>query len=468
MNFYHKSEVQENRWKILCNLFLPIESNDTIWRQNRLTSSEEPEQGWKLHISATILSACDVFEKVAPFLSKLDILFKATRSLYELKKLNCGLYYGYSQIGKFITVYPRTVEEALFIARELQRLTIMYPCPLIPSDIPFTEGSCIHYRYGAFKNLAIKNSDGESISAVRTPDGELVPDLRELGKAVPSWITNPFIRKMHYSKPKVTQNVIGQLKTTFLTYEAISQRGKSGVYRCLDLSVKPARLCILKEGRRHGETDWDNRDGYWRVLHEAEVLAQLNLAGINVPKVYATFEEGRNYYLAMEAVEGKNLQQILQKKIPIRDAIQYGLQLCKILYNIHSFGWVWRDCKPINLIVDNKGILRPIDFEGACSIDSPDHTHWGTLGYVPPEWNLPFKGQSRLPEDLYALGATLHQLFSGQIPTTSPLVPIEKLRRRVPSPVRKVISDLLSQDPASRPNALFVSRILEMSFLEEE
>ncbi len=47
--------------------------------------------------------------------------------------------------------------------------------------------------------------------------------------------------------------VSNSLKTTILAYEAISQRGKGGVYRALDISVSPIRLCVLKEGRKDGK-----------------------------------------------------------------------------------------------------------------------------------------------------------------------------------------------------------------------
>ena len=95
------------------------------------------------------------------------------------------------------------------------------------------------------------------------------------------------------------------LMTTFRAYEAISQRGKGGVYRALDLTVRPARLCLLKEGRRHGETDFFDRDGRWRVRHEHQVLVSLRRAGIDVPNVYDSFEIDGHYYLVTEFIEGE-------------------------------------------------------------------------------------------------------------------------------------------------------------------
>lgn len=459
-------ESQEKKWEELLNRYLPIYDGNSIWRQSRVTNDQDPTQGWKLHVTATILSACDVFEKVAPYLSRLGVLFKAPISILELKKLNCGLHYGYSQIGKFITVYPRTEEESVIIANELHKMTKKFTGPLVPSDNPLQKGSLVHYRYGAFSKLEVEGQNGEMVPAVCTPLGELVPDLRTPGSAVPTWVIDPFVKNSYQENTENDFNNLSPLKVNTLVYEAISQRGKSGVYRALDLNTSPARICILKEGRKYGETDWDYRDGYWRVKHEEKVLKYLKSKGVNVPKVYTTFEEGLNYYLAMELIEGDNLQKLILKKIAIKDALRYGIQIAGILESIHNAGWVWRDCKPLNLILSKQDILRPLDFEGSCLINASDNMEWGTQGYVPPEWSEPFKGQSRLPEDLYALGATLHQLFSGQIPRTSILPPIGRLRKKVPSSVRQIISALLDPNPNARPSANMVSQVLEMSYLK--
>src|SRR5215203_3244991 len=85
------------RWRQLCERYLPVKFEDSIWRYNRHSAPESPSQGWKLHISATILEACDLFERVAPFLISEDVQFKALGSLDDLSKLNCGLQYGYHQ-----------------------------------------------------------------------------------------------------------------------------------------------------------------------------------------------------------------------------------------------------------------------------------------------------------------------------------------------------------------------------------
>jgi serine/threonine protein kinase len=259
------------------------------------------------------------------------------------------------------------------------------------------------------------------------------------------------------------------LKTIYRAYDAICQRGKGGVYRALDFSVSPVRHCILKEGRRDGETAWDGRDGHWRIKHESEVLKALAQAGVNVPQDYATFQSGDNLYLAMESIDGRNLQTLLQEKsrrLSLAAALDYGAQLARLLAAIHQAGWVWRDCKPQNLMRTKAGILRPVDFEGACLVAQPDLLPWGTPGYTPPEWGRVPDSGSRLPEDLFALGVTLHQLITGHLPKENVVAPpVEQLRRRVPLSVREVIRALLDPSPQLRPTAYVVAGLLQEAWM---
>ncbi|MGB9177992.1 MAG: hypothetical protein WCB68_02000, partial [Pyrinomonadaceae bacterium] len=54
------------RWQELCARYLPITLENSIWRQSRAREPQDPAQGWKLHISATILMANRVLERVGP------------------------------------------------------------------------------------------------------------------------------------------------------------------------------------------------------------------------------------------------------------------------------------------------------------------------------------------------------------------------------------------------------------------
>ncbi len=143
------------------------------------------------------------------------------------------------------------------------------------------------------------------------------------------------------------------------------------------------------------------------------------------------------------------------------EAIQFGLKLAKLLAQIHGAGWVWRDCKPKNIIVSNSGILVPVDFEGACRMDRDDPISWGTPGYVPYGSSQRTTPANSVAVDLYALGAVLHQLFSGRVPTVHPpQLPLRKSGRSIPLGVTRIIKALLNPNPNLRPAASNVSQVL--------
>src|SRR5215207_8606861 len=212
------------RWAELRARYLPVAVEGSVWRYSRAGLPEDPEQGWKLHVSATVLTAGRVLEAAAPLLAARGVLYKAPASLVELEKLNSGIFYGYSQVGKFLTVYPRTDEEAVLLAAELDRATRGVDAPSVPFDLKYRAGGCVHYRYGAFSALDFEGENGERVRAVRDPEGNLVPDVRD-GAAHPDWVADPFPagRKRRAPRPKTTP-----LRTTVRAFRALTQRGRGG------------------------------------------------------------------------------------------------------------------------------------------------------------------------------------------------------------------------------------------------
>src|SRR5258708_30938810 len=114
-----RPERLRRRWDVLCAKYLPVTEDDSIWRYSRTSSEGDPDQGWKLHVSATILNAPRILERIAPFLIKAAVQFKAARSLDDVLRLNSGFRHTYTQVGKIITVYPRNDEEAVYLTLTL-------------------------------------------------------------------------------------------------------------------------------------------------------------------------------------------------------------------------------------------------------------------------------------------------------------------------------------------------------------
>jgi Protein kinase domain len=433
-----------SRWQALCECYLPAAPEDSLWRYSRPFRQGDAAQGWKLHISATVFNAHLTLERISPLLIERGVQFKAPRSLEVLREINSGLQTSYSQVGKVITVYPPNEAEAVFLARKLHSLTRGLIAPAVPFDKRYQRRSNVYYRYGAFASFEIKLPNGELVPAIRDTKGELVPDVRGPGAANPPWVNDPF------EKPSQRQNAAtsdSPLKSSFRPFRALSQRGKGGVYQAIDLTGAQPRLCLLKEGRRGGEVDWSRRDGRWRVRHEKNVIGLLRERGIDVPCVYSSFESRGNYYLVMEFLAGENLNSFLlrrQRRLCIHDVLHYACQLSNFIARLHAAGWIWRDCKPSNLIVTNQKQLKPLDFEGACRMDKPDPLPWVTPAFKLRRTNVA-KCIDIVADDLYALGAVIYLLLTGQLPDPkSVATPAEKLRRNTPRELSSLLTKLLN------------------------
>jgi hypothetical protein len=405
------------RWQRLCQRYLPMRPRGSIWRQSRKRKPGDLSQGWKIHVSATILSACDVFEVVAPYLRQRDICFKAPKSLEELHTLNAGSY-GFSQVGKFITVYPRSTQEAVELAHELDHRTRNQPAPEVPWDKPLRVGSCVYYRYGSFATRLTITIRNRRQDAIVGKNGKVVVDRRKPGAAVPSWLSDPF----DSSRKKIRLRRLSPLETTFGEYESLVQRGKGGVYRAVNLASR--RLCIIKEGRRNGETDWEGYDGYHLMEREARFLRAVSPRIPTVPRFLASFTADGSFHLVTKEIRGRSLGRILRgrQRLSVQRTLSYCLQMAKIVAAIHDAGWAWRDCKPDNFLVRTGHELVAVDFETACRLNEHLPSNFVTQGYVSPDPSGLTRDSPRAA-DLYALGISFMRVVNHAVPD-------DKLRRR--------------------------------------
>ncbi|MEP6821373.1 MAG: lipopolysaccharide kinase InaA family protein [Chthoniobacterales bacterium] len=372
----------EDRWRRLTR---SLALRDRYWCYSRRPTPRDPTQGWKLHLSATILSAPAVLAAVGAILRQGDVLFKVPRDLEQLRWLNKGAA-GFSQIGKFLTAYPRSPEEAVALAAKLDRATRGLVGPEIPYDCRYQRSSLVYYRYGAFRA-----SPQAPAGFIRTPKGQLARDRRAAGGAIPSGVVDPFRRR------GAVRKLSGLIGTKYFLYRGKMQRGKGGVYEAIDFSGPMARLVIIKEGRRHGETDLAGEDGFTRVAREARVLRRLRAAGVAVPEVFLEFTQDRNRYLVLEKIPGRPLL-FSRRDHPVhsswRRARNILNQLEPLLASIHAAGWVWRDCKPSH-IFRHRGRIVPIDFEGACRINDTVALPWSSPNYTSRHHERP---RPRCPE----------------------------------------------------------------------
>jgi hypothetical protein len=126
---------------------VPWAAHDEFFFHQAFGSGPALTQGWKLHVSATPLSAVEVLDAALDVLLAAGVRFKVVKSIELLRSLNAGQF-GLTQIGKFITVYPSDDLGAVAIAVQLDEATNGRRGPRVPTDRPLRSGSLVHYRYG--------------------------------------------------------------------------------------------------------------------------------------------------------------------------------------------------------------------------------------------------------------------------------------------------------------------------------
>jgi eukaryotic-like serine/threonine-protein kinase len=199
--------------------------------------------------------------------------------------------------------------------------------------------------------------------------------------------------------------------------------GFSAVYQARDMRfASVTRLCAIKE-MVNATGDPAARELAKRSFEtEASILATLEHSA--VPEVYDYFSEGDRSYLVMEYIRGKDLEGTMEERNEPFDPnliVEWALQVCDVLCYLHSHQpqpIVFRDLKPSNIMLDQQGRIRLIDF-GIAKVfqGQAKGTMIGTEGYSPPEQ---YRGEASPAGDVYALGATMHHLLSLKDPRLEP------------------------------------------------
>ncbi len=192
----------------------------------------------------------------------------------------------------------------------------------------------------------------------------------------------------------------------------IKEGGMGTVYRGMDQWGTP---CALKELRDQFTDPKERESGIRRFLEEGRLLHSLRDHPA-IPKVYRSFVDNGRYYLAMEFIQGEDLEDVLRQRGRFSEAqvLLWADQLCDVLQYLHDNALIYRDMKPSNVMVARDGRVKVIDF-GIAQLLRPGHrgTMIGTPGYAPPEQ---YQGITNAQSDEYALAATLHHLLTGRDP----------------------------------------------------
>ena len=241
----------------------------------------------------------------------------------------------------------------------------------------------------------------------------------------------------------------------------ISRSGMASIYKAKDLMTGQA--VAVKVPHQQFESD---PASFARFQREAEIGKKLNH-----PKILRLLDVGEHSrpYIVMEYLEGKTLDQVMNKirPLPISDAVQIASQVCDALAYMHQHKIVHRDLKPQNIMICNDGSLRIMDFGIAKSTEMRRITFagfspaMGTPDYMAPEQVQGKRGDERT--DIYSLGAMLYEMATGSVPfegdnpfivmnsriTGDPIAP-RKLNREISKEIEEIILHAMEREPHRR------------------
>jgi hypothetical protein len=241
----------------------------------------------------------------------------------------------------------------------------------------------------------------------------------------------------------------------------IGQGGFGAVYKARDLHRR-GRVVAIKQidlGLAGGPREMIiATDAFHREIAFLSTLSHPSL-----PKISDHFTDPGHWYLVMEYISGRTLEEELQRSrrgyLPTRRVLQIGLQVLDILSYLHRQHppVIFRDLKPANIMLTRRGQLYLIDFGIARRFAVGKHRDTGPLGspgYAAPEQYG--RAQTDERSDIYGLGATLQTLLSGRDPL--------ELRQGLPSlrpdpipaELQALLDSMLERDPEGRPQRVEV------------
>lgn len=266
-------------------------------------------------------------------------------------------------------------------------------------------------------------------------------------------------------------------------YEIIEQIGKGAmgiVYKGRDPKLQ--RLTAIKTIRFIDDYDEDKVEKVKaHFYHEAEVVAKLSHN--NIVKIYDVGEDLDLSYLAMEYLEGQNLEAYCQEdtRLSIHRIFDIIAQVCEALEYAHAHGIVHRDIKPGNIMVLKNGDVKVTDFgiaRAAGSTRTRTGIIKGTPYYMSPEQARGKKLDGRA--DIFSLGVVFYHILSGKLPFTGENLaaimyqtanteptPPSAYNTEIGQPVVDIVNRAIAKDPQERfQTAAQMAEALRMLSLE--
>lgn len=232
-------------------------------------------------------------------------------------------------------------------------------------------------------------------------------------------------------------------------YEVIEDLGEGGmgkVYRAFDKKVK--EVVALKLIRPEIGV---NTKAIERFRNELKIARKISHR--NICRMHDLGEEGMVHFITMEYVPGEDLKRFIKRagSLTSGKAIFIARQVSEGLAEAHRLEVIHRDLKPQNIMIDQDGNARIMDFGIARFVDTDRMTGSGVM-IGTPEYMSPEQAELKDVDrraDIYSLGVVLYEMVTGRVPFEgeTPLSVAMKHKTETPRNVRE-INALISKDLA--------------------
>src|SRR5215510_12012051 len=214
--------------------------------------------------------------------------------------------------------------------------------------------------------------------------------------------------------------MIGQTVSHYRVLEKLGEGGMGAVYLAEDLHLaRRVAIKFLTSTDRHYRA---------RFIREARAVSGLSHPNIGTVHDYGETNEGQPF-IVMEFVKGKQLSELLEEGLTLRRSVEIVSSIAEALQEAHDHGIVHRDIKPSNIVINERGVVKVLDFglvkhvnEPNSGVDLDAATIYstqtrsdvivGTPLYLSPEQATGKQVDGR--SDLFALGALMYECLTGQ------------------------------------------------------
>ncbi|MEQ8170310.1 MAG: protein kinase [Candidatus Eremiobacterota bacterium] len=242
-------------------------------------------------------------------------------------------------------------------------------------------------------------------------------------------------------------------------YRVVTMLGKGAMGNVyLVERVKDDKKFVVKELFFTPQAGLDPSAAKEIFFREAEFMAKFDHEG--VPGMYGVFSHDGKDYIAMDYIEGKTLEEIINtSEGPLNedDAIKWTVEIASILDYLHnSFHQpvVYRDLKPSNIIITPEGKPKLVDF-GIARYYNPDKNtdtfNYGSPGYAAPE-QYKGRGQSTPQSDIFGLGVILFQMVTKYDPSLKPFTfpSMKSLNPSISAALEAIVKRAIQLEPLKR------------------